>query len=337
VDRQVARPRHQAVGTASLIFLGDVMLGRLVNQELKRRPPEYVWGNTLYLLRQAAAVFINLECAITDWGEPVPGKRFCFRTDSKNVEVLRVAGVRGVCLANNHIMDYGDAGLLETLANLDRAGIAHAGAGRNLPEARKAAELEVAGLKVAFIAATDNQPDWEATEDHPGVFYVPIKPADPRFGALLELVAAAKARSDLVIVSLHWGPNWGYDPPAEHRPAARRLVEAGADIIHGHSAHIFRGIELMGGRPVFYSCGDFVDDYAVDEVERNDWSFIFEVELSGPKISKVILTPTIIADFQARLAPAPYREAILSRMLALCFKFGTPVKQVNDRLEITVG
>jgi len=320
-----------------LIFLGDVMLGRLVNQELKGRPPEYVWGDTLRVLRRAAAVFINLECAITDWGEPVPGKRFCFRTDAKNVGVLRVAGVRAVCLANNHIMDYGDVGLLETLTNLDRAGIARAGAGRNLAEARRPAQLEVGGLKVALIAATDNQPDWEANEAHPGVFHVPIRLDDPRFTALLELVAAAKARSDLVIVSLHWGPNWGYDPPAEHRPAARKLIEAGADIIHGHSAHIFRGIELMEGRPVFYSCGDFVDDYAVDEVERNDWSFIFEVELSGPKIKRIILTPTIIADFQARLAPSLYREAILSRMSTLCFKFGTAARRVDDRLEIPVG
>ena len=320
----------------SLLFLGDVMLGRLVNRELARRPPEYVWGNTLYLLRQAAAVFINLECAVTDWGEPAPGKRFCFRTDSKNVEALRVAGVRAASLANNHIMDFGDTGLLETLANLDRAGVAHAGAGRNLAEARRPAELDIGGLRVVFIAATDNQPDWEATEDRPGIFYVPIRPADPKFAGLLSLVAAARASADLVIVSLHWGPNWGYDPPAEHRTAARRLVEHGADIIFGHSAHVFRGIEVIDGRPVFYSCGDFVDDYAVDEVERNDWSFIFEVNLDGPRIKNIALTPTIIADFQARLAPAAYRDAILDRMSGLCFKLGTTVRRVADRLEIPV-
>lgn len=320
----------------SLAFLGDVMLGRLVNQELKRRPPEYVWGNTLYLLRQAAAVFINLECAVTDWGEPVPGKRFCFRTDSKNVAALRVAGVRAASLANNHIMDFGDTGLLETIANLDRAGIAHAGAGRNLAEARRPAEFEVAGLRVAFIAATDNQPDWEATEDRPGIFYVPVEPADPRFADLLGLVRTVRSRADLVVVSLHWGPNWGYDPPAAHRAAARKLIEHGADIIFGHSAHVFRGIEVIAGRPVFYSCGDFVDDYAVDEVERNDWSFIFEVHLEGPRVKKVALIPTIIADFQARLAPAPYRDAILDRMSALCLKLGTPARQVDDQLEIPV-
>ncbi len=324
------------VERASLIFLGDVMLGRLVNHELKRRPPEYVWGNTLPILRQAAAVFINLECAITDWGEPVPGKRFCFRTDSKNVEVLRAAGVRAACLANNHIMDYGDVGLLETVANLDRAGIAHAGAGRNLTEARRPAEFEVNGLRVAFIAATDNQPDWEATEDTPGTFYVPISQTDPRFADLLGLVGAVRDRADLVIVSLHWGPNWGYDPPTEHRTAARRLIEHGADIVYGHSAHVFRGIEIIDGRPVFYSCGDFVDDYAVDEVERNDWSFIFEVRLDGPRIRTISLTPTIIADFQARLAPGAYRDAILSRMSALCFKLGTPVRRTDDRLEVPV-
>lgn len=320
----------------SLIFLGDVMLGRLVNQELKRRPPEYVWGNTVHVLRQADAVFINLECAVTDWGEPVPGKRFCFRTDSKNVGVLRAAGVRAASLANNHIMDFGDVGLLETVANLDRAGIAHAGAGRNQTEAQRPAELNIGGLRLAFIAATDNQPDWEATDDRPGTFYVPIKPTDPRFAGLLDLVAGARTSADLVIVSLHWGPNWGYEPPAEHRTAARSLIGHGADIIFGHSAHVFRGIEIIDGRPVFYSCGDFVDDYAVDEVERNDWSFIFEVNLEGPTVKKITLTPTIIAEFQARLAPPAYRELILDRMSSLCFRLGTVVRRTDGQLEIPV-
>uniref|UniRef100_A0A7C2WJ45 CapA family protein n=1 Tax=Thermorudis sp. TaxID=1969470 RepID=A0A7C2WJ45_9BACT len=321
-------------GQRTLIFLGDVMLGRLVNLALKRLPPAYAWGDTLPLLQRADARFINLECAITDWGEPEPGKVFCFRTDAKNVEVLRVAHIDAVSLANNHVLDYGEPGLRETLRNLDASGIRHAGAGLTALEAQQPAWLAIDGLRIAFLAATDNQPDWEATADRPGVFYIPIDPADERFQRLVTLVRAAKRAADLVVVSLHWGPNWGYQPLPEHPTAARLLIESGADIIFGHSAHIFRGVEVYRGRPILYSCGDFVDDYAVDQVERNDESFIFQVHLTGRKLARLSLIPTIINEFQARLAEGTRRDSICEKMSSLCRKLGTEVRRAASGLEI---
>ena len=324
-------------GQRTLIFLGDVMLGRLVNLALKRLPPAYAWGDTLPLLQRADARFINLECAITDWGEPEPGKVFCFRTDAKNVEVLRVAHIDAVSLANNHVLDYGEPGLRETLRNLDASGIRHAGAGLTALEAQQPAWLAIDGLRIAFLAATDNQPDWEATADRPGVFYIPIDPADERFQRLVTLVRAAKRAADLVMVSLHWGPNWGYQPPPEHPPAARLLIESGADIIFGHSAHIVRGIEVYRGRPILYSCGDFVDDYAVDQVERNDESFIVQAYLSGRELTRLSLIPTVIEEFQARLARGTRRDSICDKMGSLCRQLGTEARRVADGLEIELS
>lgn len=318
----------------TLIFLGDVMLGRLVNLALKRLPPAYPWGDTLPLLQRADARFINLECTITDWGEPEPGKVFCFRTDAKNVEVLRVAHIDAVSLANNHVLDFGEPGLRETLRNLDASGIRHAGAGLTAEEAQRPAWLPLDGLRIAFLAATDNQPEWEATASKPGVFYTPIDPADERFQRLVTLVREAKGEADLVVVSLHWGPNWGYQPLPEHPTAARLLIESGADIIFGHSAHIFRGVEVYRGRPILYSCGDFVDDYAVDQVERNDESFIFQVHLTSRELARLSLIPTIIDEFQARLAEGTRRDSICEKMSSLCRKLGTEVRRAASGLEI---
>lgn len=318
----------------TLVFLGDVMLGRLVNAALRRRPPASVWGDTLPVITAASARFINLECAVTDWGEPEPGKVFCFRTDAKNVAALAAARIDAVSLANNHVLDYGDAGLRETLRNLDAAGIRHAGAGLTAEQAQQPAEIAPDGLRIAFLAATDNQPEWEASHDRPGIFYMPIDPAEERFRRLVTLVASAKEQADLVVVSLHWGPNWGYQPLPEHPTAARVLIDSGADVIFGHSPHIVRGIELYRGRPILYSCGDFVDDYAVDQVERNDESFVFRVHVVDRRIARITLVPTVIEDFQARLARGRRADTICDTMRALCRKLGTDARRTPSGLEI---
>src|SRR5437764_7357041 len=144
-----------------LALVGDVMLGRGVGEEIERsgRSPESFWGDTLPLLRQADLVVAGLECAVTR--HPVPWTRwpkvFHFKAPPQATAVLHAAGIRLVSLANNHTLDYEVQGLLETLDTLDAAGIAHAGAGRNLEEARRPAVVEAGGLRVGMIAATDNE------------------------------------------------------------------------------------------------------------------------------------------------------------------------------------
>lgn len=304
-----------------IALLGDVMLGRLVNARLKSAGPGYPWGDTLPVLGGADLRIANLECVLAAGGTPQPGKAFHFRSDPKNVESLRRAGIDMVSLANNHVLDFGADAFLEMPPTLDAVGILHAGAGIDRETARRPAVLRAAGTAVGLVAFTDNQPDWEA-ERGPGIYYVPVVAGDRRMMELLELVRRTKELVDVLIVSAHWGPNWGSEAPAEHRALAHALIDAGADAVFGHSPHIFRGVELYRNRPVIYSAGDFVDDYAVDPVERNDHSFIFLLETDGPLPRSLRLYPTVIVDFQARLAGRSAR-AIAERMQRLSRHLGT--------------
>ena len=319
-----------------IALLGDVMLGRLVNDRLKAVPAEYPWGDTLPVLRSADVRIANLECVLAAEGEPAQGKTFHFRSDPKNVESLRRAGIDLVSLANNHVLDFGPDAFREMLPLLDAAGILHAGAGMDAEAARRPAVLRAAGTTVGFIAFTDNQPDWEA--DHrPGVHYVPVGGDDRRTSALLDLVRRTRPRAGLLIVSAHWGANWGSAVPSGHRTLAHALVDAGADVVYGHSPHIFRGVEIYRNRPIIYSAGDFLDDYAVDPVERNDQSFIFLLDTDGTTHRALRLHPTLIVDFQARLAGAASR-GIAHRMQRLCAPLGTRGiwREQKGCLEITV-
>jgi poly-gamma-glutamate capsule biosynthesis protein CapA/YwtB (metallophosphatase superfamily) len=322
----------------NLLFVGDVMLGRLVNAALKDRPPEYPWGETLSLFKEADARICNLECAISDWGTPwsTTPKVFHFRSDAKNVDVLKAAHIDAVSLANNHILDFEYEGMSHTMNNLEEAGIHYTGAGMTLSDASEAAIWEVKGVKLGLIAFTDNEPDWEATEEQPGVFHVPISLQDKRAEKLLEVVSKMKEIVDLLVVSTHWGPNWGYTPPAEHIPFAHALIDAGAGIIFGHSGHVVRGIELYKHKPIIYCAGDFIDDYAVDEIERNDRSFVFMVETDGQTIARLLLYPTVIQNFQARRARNSEKEAIVAKMQRLCtnLKTATTWNEKKECLEI---
>ncbi|WP_445153403.1 CapA family protein [Arthrobacter sp. Hor0625] len=305
-----------------IAFVGDVMLGRLVNDRLRTAGPEYPWGDTLPVLRRADLRIANLECVLADGGAPEPGKVFTFRSDLENMHALAAAGIDAVSLANNHVLDYGADAFREMLPALDAAGILHAGAGEDLAAAQRPAVLRAGGTAVGFVAFTDNEPDWDAAARSPGVHYVPVSRLGDRVERLLELVREASSGVQLLIVSAHWGGNWGSDVPPEHRSLARRLVDAGADVVFGHSPHIVRGVEFYRGRPVIYGAGDFIDDYAVDPVERNDRSFIFLLEADDGVPHLLRLFPTVIAGFQARLARGDARDSA-ARMTRLCAVLGT--------------
>ncbi len=314
------------------------MLGRLVNDVLNREAADYPWGDALPLLQAADWRFCNLECVISDRGEPWSAypKPFHFRSAARNVAVLAAAQINAVSLANNHVLDYGYDALAEMLKVLDRNGILRAGAGRNLDEASQLATAAVAGRKVGLVAFTDNEPDWEATVDAPGVFYVPVDLADARAGRLLEIVRGYAADVDLLIVSTHWGPNWGYQPPPEHIKFAHALVDAGAGMVFGHSSHVFRGIEFHHNRPIVYGAGDFVDDYAVDEIERNDESFVYMLETEDGNPRGVRLHPTVIRNCQARQPSRAEGRRIAMKMRQLCRAFHTPAAW-SDEGHLAVG
>lgn len=321
-----------------IALLGDVMLGRLVNDQLKVADPTYPWGDTLPVLRQADIRFANLECVLADDGTPAPGKMYRFRSDVKNVESLRCAAVDVVSLANNHVLDFGVDALREMLSALDQHAILRAGAGMDLEAAQRPVVHWAGATAVGFIAFTDNQPGWEATVRAPGIYYVPVDAGDRRVTHLLELVRRTKGQVQLLVVSAHWGANWGSDVPPAHQGLARALIEAGADVVFGHSAHIFRGVEIYRNRPIVYSAGDFVDDYAVDPDERNDQSFVFLLETDGSIPRTLRLHPTNITHLQTRLARRNAGK-IAERMQRLSRRLGTRSSWIDgDKvLEIPIG
>ncbi|HEX9895110.1 MAG TPA: CapA family protein [Gemmatimonadales bacterium] len=321
-------------------FLGDVMLGRGVDIELRRRPPESLWGTVGPVLRSADTVFANLECAITshiqEWRQTP--KVFHFRASPAAIDVLRAGNIGCVSLANNHTLDFEVEGLLDTLRLLDQAGIAHAGAGRNLAEAQQPALVDVAGLRVALVSATDNEPPFTATPNRPGTWYMEISydPDVPR-----SLAAAAEAARNsgarLVVLSVHWGPNMISQPTATFRRFAGQAMEF-ADLLHGHSAHVFQGVETRPGRLILYDTGDFLDDYAVDPELRNDWSFVFLVDVSLlGRPERLRLFPVRLDYAQVNLAVGEERDEICDCMVARSAPLGVKYQRRKWGLELVLN
>ncbi|MGZ3681259.1 MAG: CapA family protein [Ktedonobacterales bacterium] len=309
-----------------LLFVGDVMLGRQVNRRLWREPPAFPWGDTLRIFRGATVRMCNVECVLSNRGEPwtATPKAFHFRSDAKNVAVLQAAHLNAVSLANNHALDFGYDALVDMLSFLDASGIPHAGAGRTLQEAMQPAVVRTGEGSASLLAFTDNEPAWEATPEKPGVLYVPVgDTADPRAQRLLGLVHQIRATTDYLVVSAHWGSNWGNAPPPEHVLLGHALIEAGADVVFGHSAHVVRGIEIYRRRPILYSTGDFIDDYAIDPVDRNDDSCIFVLEMQRRHLRRLELYPTVIEDLHARQARGDREKQIAGRMKRLSAALGT--------------
>jgi len=321
----------------TLAFVGDIMLGRLVDQEIPTRPPESFWGDVLPVLRGADAVFGNLECAVSDRGTAGAriDKVFAFRARPAAVEILRAAGIRCLSLANNHVLDYGDDALADTLAHLDAARIAHAGAGANLEAAAAPAIVEAGGTKFGFLAITDNEPDFAATAKRSGTFYLPISTNPPVLESLCARIGQARrAGADFVILSAHWGPNMVDTPPRQFRKFARAAVDSGISVFFGHSAHLFQGVEYHGNGLILYDTGDFLDDYAVDPDLRNDWSFVFLVELDGRGPRRLRLIPVRLRFARVDRARPREAEAIARLMIVRCERLGVRPVATPEGLEL---
>jgi poly-gamma-glutamate synthesis protein (capsule biosynthesis protein) len=263
---------------------------------------------------------------------------FHFRSDARNIAVLAAAHIDAVSLANNHVLDFGYEALFDMLRLLEQAGMRFAGAGATFRDAFAPALWEVQGRRLGLLAFTDNEPVWAASEERPGIWYVPIQMQEKRAQHLFEVVRQTKSEVACLIVSAHWEPNWGYVPPPGHQEFARALIDSGADIIFGHSGHVVRGIEVYHNKPIIYCAGDFIDDYAVDLIERNDQSFLFMVELHETMPSRLLLYPTIISHFQAQRAQDEECRAIVAGMQQRCEQLHTEAKW-NEReacLEIEI-
>ncbi|MCC6553252.1 MAG: CapA family protein [Polyangiaceae bacterium] len=300
----------------------------------------YVWGDALDELERAApdARIINLETSVTR-SDRWEDKGINYRMHPDNVPCLSAARIDACALANNHVLDYGEEGLVETLDALSAAGVKRAGAGRDLAEARAPAVIEVPGEGriVVFAFGTEDSgvsPGWGAAGDRPGVDLLPDL-SDATAFEIGERVRRAKRSNDIVVASIHWGGNWGYEVPLEHVRFAHRLVDGGVDLVHGHSSHHPRPIEAHEGKLILYGCGDFLNDYegiAGHEHFRGDLTLMYfaSVVPSTGELQRLEMTPMRIRKLRARRAPledARWLQGTIERESA---GFGSRVRLERD-------
>ena len=317
--------------SATVGLLGDVMLGRSVAQRLGEGAPERVWSAELAALCTACdAVICNLECCISERGtrtSRIAGKPFFFRAPPAAVDALAAVGVRAVSLANNHALDYETQALTDTLEHLDAAGVAAAGAGPDAGRARRGLTVAAGELRVGLVAVTDHPAEYAAGDDSPGVAWADLRAGLPEW--VRAELRRLRAEADLVVAFPHWGPNMTTDPARWQRSRARELVEAGADLVAGHSAHVFHGVERIEGRLVLYDLGDALDDYAVDDRLRNDLGILALWRPRGePELELVALHLRFCETTLARGRDADWIAARLERA---CAKLGTRVERVSEQ------
>ncbi|HEX6992819.1 MAG TPA: CapA family protein [Gammaproteobacteria bacterium] len=333
------------MSTVRLFLAGDVMTGRGIDQVLRRpsdprllepfvgdarsyvelaehksgriprrAAPAYIWGDALAELeRERPDVrIVNLETSVTTSDAFWPGKSIHYRMHPENIDCLTVARVDCCVLANNHVLDFGREGLRETLQALRRAGLGIAGAGENADRAAAPCDVDVpAKCRVRVYAlgfGTSGIPfAWAAGKASPGVNLLrfPTADAGARVGRLMR---SARSPGDVVVASVHWGGNWGFAIPPGERAFAHALIDSGgADVVHGHSSHHPKAIEIYRGKPILYGCGDLITDYegiGGHETYRPDLSPMYFVDIDSDGGRLVDLTIVTLRLERFSLRPA---------------------------------
>ncbi|WP_214410473.1 CapA family protein [Sphaerisporangium fuscum] len=347
----------------TLFLCGDVMLGRGVDQilphpgdpELREfhirdarayvrlaeevngpihRPVDFTWpwGDALAALDAAApdVRVVNLETAITRSDDFVPGKPVHYRMNPDNLQALTAAHPDACVLANNHMLDFGPQGLIETLDSLAAAGLRGVGAGRDVGEAWRPLAVPLAGRRMLIFSigmpSSGVPPEWAATRHRPGVAFVPEPSAAEAAEAaeVASFVRAVKRPGDVAVVSVHWGSNWGYEVSREQVRFAHALVDGGVDLVHGHSSHHPRPMEVYRGKLVMYGCGDFIDDYeGIQGYERyrDDLRLMYFAALDPETgdLTELTMTPMRARRMRLRHASADdsrWLQAVLDRISA---------------------
>jgi poly-gamma-glutamate capsule biosynthesis protein CapA/YwtB (metallophosphatase superfamily) len=341
------RPKlYEPVVTSALEY---VALAEEVSGPIPRRVgPDYIWGDAMDALDRVRpdVRIINLETSVTT-SERAAAKGINYRMHPGNIPVITTAGTDCCVLANNHILDWGEAGLLETLDTLERAGLSVAGAGRNLGAARAPAILEVAGkgrVLVFAMAATDSGVPriWAADTARPGVHLL-LDYSDRSIEAIADQVEAIKQPGDIALASLHWGSNWGYAIPRKHRCFAHALIDrASIDVVHGHSSHHPKGIEVYRDRPILYGCGDFLNDYeGIPGYEqfRHDLVLMYfpTFDARTGRLLRLEMAPLQIRKFRLQRTSSADREWLHDTLDRECRRFGHQAILRDETLALEWG
>jgi poly-gamma-glutamate capsule biosynthesis protein CapA/YwtB (metallophosphatase superfamily) len=313
------------------------------NGPIRRPVPfAYPWGAALASWAKARPRWriVNLETSVTAAEEAEP-KGINYRMHPANAPCLAAAGIDCCTLANNHVLDWGPAGLAETLETLHRLGIRTAGAGRDRDQARAPAILEGAnGRRVLVFAAgsvTSGIPgSWAAREEAPGISL--IDGPDPGAAPLIARIQAEKRSGDVVVLSIHWGGNWGYAVTAEQRRLAHGMIDAGVDIVFGHSSHHPKAIERYRQKLIVYGCGDFLNDYegiSGYEQFRDDLVLMYlpELDTDSGELRRLSMYPFQIQRFRLTKPSRADVEWLGQTLDRECRRFGGGVALRHGALE----
>jgi poly-gamma-glutamate capsule biosynthesis protein CapA/YwtB (metallophosphatase superfamily) len=283
---------------------------------------------------------INLETSITTSDDYWKYKDIHYRMNPKNIPCITAAGIDCCVLANNHVLDWGYKGLTETLQTLENVNLKITGAGRNAEEAEAPAVMKIEGKGRVIVfsfgmASSGVTSDWAARIDRPGVNLLPDVSSES-VAHIREAVQAVKRDRDIVIASIHWGGNWGYDIPHAHIQFAHELLDsADIDIIHGHSSHHPIGIEIYNNKPIIYGCGDFLNDYegiSGYEEFRDDLTLMYFVRMA-PVTGKLVsleLVPMQIQRFRLHSASDLDVQWLHNTLNRECRKFNNSVELTDE-------
>ena len=351
-----------------LCLTGDVMTGRGVDQVLPAAgdprlreqyaasAKEYValaetvsgpipwpvdfswpWGDAMQVLDELAPDLriVNLETSITSCDDYQPGKAVLYRMHPGNVACLTVARLDACALANNHVLDFGVSGLEETLDVLTRAGLGPVGAGCDQEQAWRPVVLTAGDHRVLVwsvgSASSGVPPGWAAGPEVPGVAFL-SEHADA--DALCERVGRVKQPGDIAVVSVHWGSNWGYDVPRAQVRLAHRLIDSGVDVVHGHSSHHPRLVEVYRDRPILYGCGDLINDYegiGGKERFRDDLRLVYVARLDPARgLDELRIVPLQSRQMRLRLATEQDARWLHRVLREVSRRFGSRVDLAPD-------
>lgn len=269
---------------------------------------DYIWGDALAIIKKADARIINLETSITQ-SDNYFDKGINYRMHPKNISCLNVAGIDCCTLANNHVLDWGQEGLLETFETLQKFDIKYAGAGHNIVDAEAPCILHLKGKKSRILTFSYGLPSsgipnsWKATETKPGVNLLPDLSLSTAQN-ISRKIATFKQPDDLIIASIHWGGNWGYEIKEQQKIFAHKLIDLGnIAVIHGHSSHHVKGLEVYKNKLIIYGCGDFLNDYEGikgHRAYRDDLGFMYFVTCNPANgyLISLKMIPTQIKKFQ---------------------------------------
>ncbi|MBK5251393.1 MAG: CapA family protein [Peptostreptococcaceae bacterium] len=311
---------------------GDIMLGRRVGRLLDDNGGESAYRGFSTVFSRSDVLFGNLECSLSEKGQKLLEKGIWLRASPNKAELLKEAGFSILSLANNHILDYGNEALSDTIAFLEEEGIGHVGAGKDIEAARKPEIFKKGDTSIGFLAYNEfsyyfwsyqERRKFVAEKDVPGT-----APMD--LGPIIDDIKKLKSRVDLVAVSLHWGIEESNMETEEQRRVAHALIDAGADIIIGHHPHVLQGLEIYRGRPILYSLGNYIFD---QNNENNKQGMVAEIEIVRGNLTSLSLHPLYVKDKSEPIVPEGEKlREIMDKISLLSKDMGTVLEEKEKSL-----